>query len=131
MTYVRQEEPTTAIFLNSKTCEIRDIIVDDYKDIQRYIGGHYCIAHVFDNGDTLMVDDEGLLKPHDKFVHVVGAHQPFAGNGVIVGPCDDEGEMLDCVGNAEYYKHRCQFLSLWEVRTMLDLDKYASEGFGA
>jgi hypothetical protein len=37
------------------------------------------------NGDTIYVDDEGLLKPILQFFAVRGASQPFAGRGLVVG----------------------------------------------
>jgi len=41
------------------------------------------------NGDVIYVDDEGLLKPLDWFFALKGAHQPFAGCGLVLGSNDD------------------------------------------
>lgn len=54
------------------------------------------VATEFPNGDVLYVDEEGLLKEPKHFFDI-SAHQPFAGNGVIVGrETDDEGTLADC-----------------------------------
>jgi hypothetical protein len=45
------------------------------------------------NGDVIYVDDEGLLKPLDWFFAIKGAHQPFAGCGLVLGS-NDEGEAV-------------------------------------
>jgi hypothetical protein len=38
-----------------------------------------------EHGDTLYVDDEGLLKPQHHFILIDGHPQPFAGKGVLLG----------------------------------------------
>ena len=45
----------------------------------------YTLATRYDNGDGVLVDDEGLLKPQHTFFTVRGGHQPFAGNGIVLG----------------------------------------------
>ena len=59
------------------------------------------IAHVFETGDTLYVDEDGISRAQDAlagrdgaeraFAFDVDAHQPFYGRGVILGPEDEEG----------------------------------------
>lgn len=73
--------------------------------LQEAVGGMVEIAHEFPNGDVLYVDEEGLLKAQDAilgredaaraFVFDIGAHQPFAGRGVIVGAEDEDGRHTD------------------------------------
>jgi hypothetical protein len=65
------------------------------------------IAHRFETGDTLYVDEEGLIKAQDAlqgseegeraFAFDVGAHQPFVGKGVILGLENDKGSHTDAV----------------------------------
>jgi hypothetical protein len=65
------------------------------------------IAHRFETGDTLYVDEEGLIKAQDAlqgsdegeraFAFDVGAHQPFVGKGVILGPENSKGSHTDAV----------------------------------
>jgi hypothetical protein len=54
--------------------------------LQSHIGGYIEVAHGWENGDVLFVDEEGLLKPQLYFFRIdVRQDQPFAGNGVVVG----------------------------------------------
>lgn len=60
------------------------------------------IAHEFETGDILYVNEDGIARAEDAmqgreegehaFAFDVGAHQPFFGKGVIVGPLDDNGQ---------------------------------------
>lgn len=72
-----------------------------YTDYQRVVGGDIQFAHEFENGDVLYVDEAGLLQAElamsgkaesaRAFFFDVGAHQKFAGRGVIVGMEGDDG----------------------------------------
>lgn len=65
------------------------------------------IAHEFETGDTLYVDEDGISRGIDAlrgreaeeraYAFDVGAHQPFLGRGVILGPEDGEGRHTDAV----------------------------------
>lgn len=72
------------------------------------------VAHYINDHDSILVDEEGLLKPCDHFFLYEGAHQPFAGNGLIVG-VDEEGETVDCNISAEEVENNVQFMSRQEV----------------
>jgi len=54
-------------------------------DLYTYIGCSTVDATSMDNGDTLYVDDEGLLKPQVHFIIVDGYPQPLAGKAVLLG----------------------------------------------
>ena len=53
-------------------------------DLQKMVGGNIELAYCRANGDAVFVDDEGLFK-YRQFFTMPDGHQPFAGNGVIVG----------------------------------------------
>lgn len=53
--------------------------------IQALVKNIICIAMEFVNRDAIMVDDEGIINGTEDFFLVKGAHQPFAGIGVLVG----------------------------------------------
>ena len=72
------------------------------------------VAHYITDHDSILVDEIGLLKPCDHFFFYEGAHQPFAGNGLIVGT-DEEGETVDCEISAEEVENNVQFLNWKEV----------------
>jgi hypothetical protein len=57
------------------------------------IGASPFTAIPIGNGDVIYMDDEGLLKPLDWFFAVKGAHQPFAGCGLVLGS-DGAGETI-------------------------------------
>ena len=65
----------------------------------------FCIGSMFEDRDTLFVDDEGLLKPGMHLFRVSG--RPLAGNGLILG-CDAEGNSVDAKS------------SLTEIQTMIE-----------
>ena len=50
----------------------------------------------------------------DVFFTYEGAHQPFAGNGLIMG-CDDEGESVDCKIGLTEVKEKVKFYSRYEL----------------
>ena len=61
------------------------------------------------NGDTLYVDDEGLLKRGMRLFRIDG--QPLAGNGLILG-CDHEGNSKDAELLLVEVQNRVQFTNL-------------------
>ena len=74
-----------ALLINSTERTVTTVDYADYRDIQRYVGGPFAGACVFDNGDALLVDDEGLYKDHEHYFFVNGMAQPLAGNGLLTG----------------------------------------------
>lgn len=68
------------------------------------------VAHYITEEDSILVDEEGLLKPQDHFFYYKGAHQPFAGNGLIVG-VDEEGDDTSCKISLEEVIQNTEFLT--------------------
>ena len=64
-----------------------------------------------DDGDIIYVDDEGLLKPLDWFFAVKGAHQPFAGCGLVLGS-DEDGETVSAKIALQELKRRILHLRI-------------------
>jgi hypothetical protein len=67
------------------------------KSLQALVGGSVETAWQWPTGDVCFVDEEALLKMPRHFFHLEPCgHQPFAGNGVVVGSeiYDDEGEFV-------------------------------------
>lgn len=87
-----------AILIDSANRTVREVTVAGLKDMQRCVGGYIQIAHEWESGDALYVDEEGLLKAQEHWFRISGQHSdhPMAGNGLIVGS-DDEGENADVV----------------------------------
>lgn len=106
-----------AIKINSKNKTIEQVEVKDWRDISPLIGcGTFTVAMVLENEDTIYVDDEGLLTlgRDSTFFEFEGGHQPFAGNGLILG-CDEEGESCDVKASIEEIKNKVKFLSIEDV----------------
>jgi hypothetical protein len=74
-----------------------------------------------DDVNTIYVDEEGLLKlNHDtKFFTIEGGHQPFAGNGLVMGTDMETGESIDTTLSVEYLKEKIKFHTMSEVRSMM------------
>lgn len=95
-----------ALLIDPSFQSVREAFIDGgFESLQEAVGGSIEIAHDFPNGDVLYVDEDGLAKAHDAmsgrddasraYMFDVGAHQPFAGRGVIVGAEDAEGRHTD------------------------------------
>lgn len=87
-----------ALFIDATARTIRAVEVAHgsamLEDMRKLLDGYIDLAFAFPNGDTLYVDDEGLLKPlRFGFRFALRADdQPLAGNGIVVGCEIDSGE---------------------------------------
>jgi hypothetical protein len=62
-------------------------------------------ACYLDNGDSILVDDEGLLKENKYFTY---NGEVYAGNGLVVGTKDD-GESCSCKTNIAVIENTVEF----------------------
>jgi len=76
----------------------------------------FTTAEINENNDVF-VDDNGLFTK-DKFFNYEGAHQPFAGNGLILGIDHETGESIDTNLTIEEVKAKVTFLTISQVRQM-------------
>ena len=85
------------ILIDAKNRQLREDFIDDEKTLdglQEAVGGNIEVAVQFDDGDCVYVNEEGLFHSNDHWFFVEGAHQPFAGNGVV--SCINEaGDTID------------------------------------
>lgn len=72
-----------------------------YPAAKEVIGGWLERAAVFLNGDSLWVDEEGLLKEPRHFFLIPGYAQPFAGIGVLSGREENNDEDDDSSTTAD------------------------------
>lgn len=103
-----------AIFIDVVERKVSYTTINHYKEIYNVIG-HGCTTFdcpfQFDNGDTLYVDDEGLLHDDIKGCFILdGWRIPCVGNAIILGT-NDEGESIDCKSTLEEIEKKIKFFS--------------------
>lgn len=105
-----------AILINSKTKEIKEVEMGkDYKEIYSQLECEmFQIGTELAEQDAIYVDEEGLMNGTDVFFVYEGAHQPFAGNGLILGT-DDEGESVSCKIKLDEVKNKVKFYDRYEL----------------
>jgi len=90
-----------AILINPQQESVRNISYDgDYKSIYRIIQcTMFEAVYPFDNGDTLWIDEEGLLKESNYAFNLKADNPKFnqtiMGSALILGT-DAEGESIEC-----------------------------------
>jgi hypothetical protein len=107
-----------AVLIDAVKREIKEVDVNDYRDICPLLNNcrMFTIGHYLNNGndkqdtDVIYVDDEGLLTDPKHFFTFEGGHQPYAGNGLVVGS-DFKGESADVLISVEEVKNKVKFLS--------------------
>lgn len=90
----------SGLFIDAKNRRIEPVTIRGLEDLQRYVEGYIEPAPI-PNGQgglrtdmVVYVDEEGLLKSRN-YGFKVGESQPFVGNGIALGPGDNEGNETD------------------------------------
>tara|TARA_R100001086_G_scaffold226614_1_gene145324 strand:- start:79 stop:519 length:441 start_codon:yes stop_codon:yes gene_type:complete len=103
-----------ALFIDPTDETIRFLSYDgDYKSIYRILGCRtFEAVYPFDNGDTLWIDEEGLLKDSN-FAFNIRADNPkfnqtIMGKALVLGT-DAEGESVECKTTLEDLKSKINF----------------------
>ena len=107
-----------AILIDAYNKKIKEVTLDVSKDMLDQYHEHIkcdtmTVAHYINNHDAILVDDEGLLKSPRHFFHYTDGHQPFAGNGLILG-IDKQGETEECNISLKEVKENVSFYSFQE-----------------
>lgn len=99
-----------AILIDSINKQVKEIeIGKGIDEMYKFLNCQYfTIASYLNDGDAIFVDDEGLMNGTDVFFTFEGAHQPFAGNGLIMGS-DDDGESVNCKTDLSEVKNKVKF----------------------
>jgi hypothetical protein len=109
-----------AILINSTFKTITEISIDkdDFlNEAYRHIGCSTIEAATdLPNGDTIFVDENGLLNDPTVFFEYAGAHQPFAGNGLIVST-DSEGDTQGALTSLKTIGENVSFSNVNEIRS--------------
>lgn len=102
----------TAIFIDAHNREVTEI------EIEPTLGNYYklivcdmveaCCQDLLSNDSFIYVDEEGLFNS-ESFFQVKGAHQPYAGNGILL--ClGDEGDDISVNISLKDAKEAIKFL---------------------
>jgi hypothetical protein len=103
-----------AIIIDATKQEIRETEIDGkLAALQGAVGGMIELVELPEGAD-LFVNEEGLLNGTQAFFSYEGAHQPFAGNGIICGH-DDEGNTTGTSMSVEAVRARVKFLNAHEA----------------
>lgn len=105
-----------AILIDSINKEVKEVeIGKGIDEMYKFLNCDcFTIASYLEKNDAIFVDDEGLMNGPDVFFTYEGSHQPFAGNGLIMG-CDDMGESVDCKITLDEVKKKVNFYSHMEI----------------
>jgi hypothetical protein len=111
-----------AILIDVLNENVRMVEIDDKNVLNDWYKKIGCsmveVAHYFKNDhDSIMVDEEGFfsIDKDSKFFSVKGGHQPFIGNGLVVG-VDNRGNSVDPIISVEEVRSMVEFYTLDEVR---------------
>lgn len=84
-----------AYLIDARNKDFMDVEYTDLIDMQRFVGGLIECAYQWPTGDTLYVDEEGMIKnPKFFFFLRERTDQPFAGNGLLIGDEDNPSMTL-------------------------------------
>lgn len=100
-----------AIIIDSFNHTIFEKEVTSLADMQKIIKGYIEVAHVFENKDTLFVNEEGLLREDIRCVafHLVSIGKTFAGNGLIVGWNPANGDSISSKSDIKLIRNDISF----------------------
>jgi len=114
-----------AILINVTDETVRNVEIDNnnvLKDWYKKLGCQMVqVGHYFNEKDSIMVDEEGLFTMNDdsKFFSVEGGHQPFIGNGLVVGVNPMTGESTDVHISCEEVRAKVKFHTMNEISRLV------------
>lgn len=83
-----------AILIDSAAQTFSEINVSNHYEYYKHLGWEctaFDVPLILDNGDSLFVDDEGLIHEIKGGFYITGLDFPIAGNGLLIGG-DEEGD---------------------------------------
>lgn len=103
-----------AVIIDAENCKIREVDIKKGKSLeamQKAVEGLIELAGdiPISAGDSLFVNEEGMFDDSLSFFEVEGMHQPFSGNGIIVGT-GSNGETISAKVNIEELKKIVSFV---------------------
>lgn len=83
--------------------------------MQKIVGGYIERAYEINDTNEIYVNEDGLLTGENNFFTYEGAHQPFAGNGVIVGVDYDDGDTIGTTMTVEEVRKKVRFMTRQDI----------------
>lgn len=115
-----------AILINATKKTIEEVDVPSENTLKTWYSLIGCnlvtCAFYINETDSVLVDDEGLLKQPQHFFTYEGFHQPLAGSGLVVG-CDEEGETTSVKTTLEEVREKVKFMDIVEVLQYITANK--------
>lgn len=102
----------------------KDLSGSNLQSMYEHIGCDCFTCVGIDENNDIFVDDNGLLflTPFSRFFNYKGYSQPLAGNGLIVGIDNNDGESIDTTLTIDEVIKNVTFMSLQEVQTYAELN---------
>lgn len=122
-----------AYMIDAHEKRVYDILISGVENIASALrrARYYQIAHVFQNGDTVFVDEEGFLKPQTAYFRIRGYDAIFAGDGVAVGPentgYDVQRSINDVRAQVEWLT-RAQVVAELRGKPAMTITSFSSDG---
>lgn len=115
-----------AIFIDATKRQVSEVEISDTNTLNEWYKILDCYTvevatYINEQNDSILVDEEGLLHGlhnDSPFFKYEGAHQPFAGNGLITGVDEDGNDKAPTV-TVKDVKSKITFLTLAEARKQI------------
>ena len=109
-----------AILINTQTRTVKEVEYNGELEQAYSLLNCRMVEPVYiEKEDCIYVDEEGLYSVDDNSVFFTykGAHQPFCGNGLVVGSDLETGATVGSKNTVEEIRARVDFLSAHQVRS--------------
>ena len=104
--------------IDAENRNIREAEYTGLESLQSAVGGYIETAFNFPNDDAAFVNEEGLYQGYQFGFMIKGAHQPFLGNGVVVGTDTATGDTTEVKMSLPELQAQVKFVSLQDMRRM-------------
>lgn len=111
-----------AFKINVENRKIEEITISSFTDISKEIGngcGLITAPIIFDNEDTIYVDDEGMFNDYGGGFMMEDWAYPLVGNGVLLGS-NEEGDSVDVKTTKEELEKMIKWVSLEDTQKWVD-----------
>lgn len=119
-----------AILIDAEARTISEVELpekESLRHMQEAVGGYIEAALQLGGGDTVYVNEEGLLQPAEKqwrWIHWNGHSQAWVGNAIVCGCNLRTGNNADLKVSLEHVKQNITFLNRDEVILMVREGKF-------